>query len=80
MEIKDSGIGITKEIKDKLFSPQITTISDTWKKDKEAGIGLLLSKGFVELNGGKIWVDSTEGERSSFYFSLPINKPLDIQK
>jgi signal transduction histidine kinase len=77
MEIKDAGIGISKETKDKLFTPQITTISGTWKKDKEAGIGLLLSKGFVEINGGKIWVDSIEGEGSSFYFTLPIDKPLD---
>ncbi len=78
IEIKDTGIGITKEIKDKLFTPEITTISDTWKKDKEAGIGLLLSKGYVEINGGKIWVDSIEGEGSSFYFTLPVNKPLEI--
>ena len=49
----------------------------TWKKDKEAGIGLLLSKGFIETNGGKIWVDSIEGEGSSFYFTLPIHAPLD---
>jgi two-component system CheB/CheR fusion protein len=74
IEIKDDGIGITKEIKDKLFTPQITTISDTWKKDKKAGIGLLLSKGFVEKNGGRIWIESTEGEGSSFYFTLPADK------
>lgn len=72
--IKDEGIGITKEIKDKLFTPQITTISDTWKKDKEAGIGLLLSKGFTEKNGGRIWVESIEGEGSCFYFTLPRDK------
>ena len=77
IEIKDDGIGITKEIKDKLFTPQITTVSDTWKKDKEAGIGLLLSKGFVEKNGGRIWVESTEGEGSSFYFTLSIDNPSD---
>jgi two-component system CheB/CheR fusion protein len=77
IEIKDDGIGITKEIKDKLFTPQITTISDTWKKDKEAGIGLILSKGFVEKNGGRIWVESIEGEGSSFYFTLPIGKSMD---
>lgn len=77
IEIKDAGIGISKETKDRLFSPQITTISGAWKKDKEAGIGLLLSKGFVEINGGKIWVDSIEGEGSSFYFTLPIDKSLD---
>lgn len=74
IEIKDDGIGITKEIKDKLFTPQITTISDTWKKDKEAGIGLILSKGFVEKNGGRIWVESIEGAGSSFYFTLPKDK------
>lgn len=77
IELKDDGIGITKEIKDKLFTPQITTISDTWKKDKEAGIGLILSKGFVEKNGGRIWVESIEGEGSSFYFTLPIGKSMD---
>ena len=74
VEIKDDGIGITNEIKDKLFTPEITTISDTWKKDKEAGIGLILSKGFVEKNGGRIWVESMEGQGSSFYFTLPIKK------
>nr|WP_314838017.1 PAS domain-containing sensor histidine kinase [uncultured Flavobacterium sp.] len=74
IEIKDDGLGITKEIKDKLFTPEITTISNTWKKDKEAGIGLILSKGFVEKNGGKIWVESTEGAGSSFYFTLPSEK------
>ena len=74
IEIKDEGIGITKEITDKLFTPQITTISDTWKKDKEAGIGLILSKGFTEKNGGRIWVESVEGEGSSFYFTLPTDK------
>lgn len=74
IEIKDDGIGITKNIKDKLFTPEITTISNTWKKDKEAGIGLILSKGFVEKNGGEIWVESTEGAGSSFYFTLPSKK------
>lgn len=78
IEIKDNGIGISKEIQNKLFTPQITTITNTWKKDKEAGIGLLLSKGFVEKNGGKIWVESVEDEGSSFYFTLPADKPSDI--
>jgi PAS domain S-box-containing protein len=77
IEIKDDGIGIAKEIKDKLFTPQITTISDAWKKDKETGIGLILSKGFVEKNGGRIWVESVEGEGSSFYFTLPIGKSMN---
>lgn len=74
IKIKDNGIGISNEILNKLFIPQITAISDTWEKDKEAGIGLILAKGYVEKNGGKIWVESTEGEGSCFYFTLPADK------
>lgn len=77
VEIKDTGIGMSKEIKEKLFIPQINTLSKARKENKGAGIGLLLVKGFLEKNGGEIWVESVEGGGSSFYFSLPIDKPVD---
>lgn len=76
VQVKDTGIGMSKEIMAKLFTPQMKTLSETRKKDKGAGIGLLLVKGFLEKNGGEIWVESIEGEGSSFYFTLPIEKPL----
>jgi len=38
---------------------------------------LLLVKGFLEKNGGEIWVESIEGKGSSFYFTLPADKPLN---
>lgn len=75
IRVKDDGIGMSKEIIAKLFTPQMKTLSETRKKDKGAGIGLLLVKGFLEKNGGEIWVESIEGEGSSFYFTLPIEKP-----
>ena len=74
--VKDTGIGMSKEIMDKLFTPQMKTLSETRKLNKGAGIGLLLVKGFLEKNGGEIWVESVEGEGSSFYFTLPIEEPL----
>ncbi len=77
VEIKDTGIGMSKEIQEKLFTPQMNSLSKARKENKGAGIGLLLVKGFLEKNGGEIWVESVEGEGSSFYFTLPINKPLD---
>jgi len=76
VQVKDTGIGMSKEIMEKLFTPQMKTLSETRKKNKGAGIGLLLVRGFLEKNGGEIWVESIEGEGSSFYFTLPIDKPL----
>lgn len=77
VEIKDTGIGMSKEIQKNLFTPQMDSLSKERKEDKGAGIGLLLVKGFLEKNGGRIWVESEEGVGSSFYFTLPIIKPLD---
>jgi two-component system CheB/CheR fusion protein len=76
VQVKDTGIGMSKEIMEKLFTPQMETLSETRKKNKGAGIGLLLVKGFLEKNGGEIWVESIVGKGSSFYFTLPIDKPL----
>jgi two-component system CheB/CheR fusion protein len=76
VQVKDTGIGMSKEIMAKLFTPQLKTLSEARKKNKGAGIGLLLVKGFLEKNGGEIWVESIEGEGSSFYFTLPFEKPL----
>jgi two-component system CheB/CheR fusion protein len=79
VRIKDSGIGMSKEIQEKLFTPQMNILSKARIENKGAGIGLLLVKGFLEKNGGEIWVESVEGSGSSFYFTLPIDKPLKIE-
>lgn len=76
VQVQDTGIGMSEEIMEKLFTPQMKTLSETRKKNKGAGIGLLLVKGFLEKNGGEIWVESIEGKGSTFYFTLPIEKPL----
>jgi len=76
IQIKDSGIGMSKEIQEKLFKPHVKILSESRKENKGAGIGLLLVKGFLEKNNGEIWVESTEGMGSSFYFTLPLKKPI----
>lgn len=77
IEVKDTGIGMSKEIMKKLFAPQMSSLTQARAENKGAGIGLLLVKGFLERNSGEIWVESIEGKGSSFYFTLPINKPAD---
>ena len=69
IQIKDNGVGMTKEIQEKLFKPQIKALSEVRKENQGAGIGLLLVKGFLEKNDGEIWVESCIGEGSSFYFT-----------
>ena len=77
IEVKDNGIGMSKEIMERLFTPQMSSLSKARVEYKGAGIGLLLVKGFLERNGGEIWVESIEGKGSTFYFTLPINRPAD---
>ncbi len=77
IEVKDTGNGMSKEILEKLFTPQLNNLLKTRESKKGAGIGLLLVKGFIEKNMGEIWVESSEGIGSSFYFTLPIDKPSE---
>lgn len=75
VKIKDSGSGMTHETQDKLFAPQVKSLSKAIEENQGAGIGLLLVKGFLEKNGGEVWAESKEGVGSSFYFSLPMDAP-----
>jgi len=68
--ISDSGVGIAEENLPKIFGDKFFTTSGT-QKEKGSGLGLLLSKELIEKNNGKIWLDSIEGEGTSFYFTLP---------
>jgi len=71
VEISDNGIGISAENMNKLFKPEFKYHTMGTDKEKGTGLGLLLCKEFVEKNGGKIWVESTEKVGSLFHFSLP---------
>jgi len=66
--IKDNGPGISKEDKDKLFQ-RFTQVGSVNKQGW--GLGLAISKEFVQAQGGRIWVESEAGKGSKFIFSLP---------
>lgn len=68
--ISDTGVGIAVEDISKIFGDRFFTTSGT-NKEKGSGLGLLLSKELVEKNNGKIWLESTEGTGTTFYFTLP---------
>lgn len=68
--VKDSGVGIPENDREKLFDPTSNYSTVGTNKEKGTGIGLILCREFVERNGGKIWVESEEGKGSTFYFTL----------
>ncbi|MDX1618478.1 MAG: tetratricopeptide repeat-containing sensor histidine kinase [Balneolaceae bacterium] len=70
IEVRDTGIGIPGEIRDKIFLAPERGRSGT-HDEKGSGIGLSLCKEFAEKMGGSLWFDSEEGKGTSFYLSLP---------
>jgi len=74
VSIADTGIGISKENLNKLFKDNSFTTMGT-DNEKGTGLGLSICKELVELNHGKIWVESTQGIGSTFYVQLPKSRP-----
>jgi signal transduction histidine kinase len=65
--VKDTGIGLSKELQRNIFQPH----ADEDTTGAKSGLGLVISRNLVKLLGGKIWVESEPGQGSSFYFSIP---------
>jgi signal transduction histidine kinase len=74
--IQDNGIGMNRESLQRLFGTEHYTLRGT-DNEKGTGLGLVLSKDFVERNNGTIWVESQEGDGTTFYFTVPLFASID---
>lgn len=70
----DNGIGIKKEMIPLIFNPFRQIDESNTRKYGGAGLGLSIAKSFVELLGGKIWVNSVFGQGSTFNFTIPYKR------
>ena len=68
--VRDTGVGMSKEIKEKIFDLSTRHSTPGTDREKGTGLGLILCKEFVERNSGDISVSSTPGEGSTFRFTL----------
>ena len=77
--IKDSGIGIPTDQLDTIFKSFEQVNDSITRKHGGTGLGLNISKQLVELQNGRIWVESQEGIGSTFFFELPL-LPVEVDK
>ena len=70
--VSDSGIGIAAEERERVFEKFYQTGFTTTGVREGTGVGLTISRQLVELQGGRIWVESAPGFGSHFHFTLPV--------
>lgn len=71
--VKDTGIGIPQNRQEAIFKRFVQADIEDIKVYEGSGLGLSISKAYVEMLGGGIWVNSSEGKGSEFYFTIPYN-------
>ncbi len=71
ISVIDQGVGISMEQQEALFEPLTRGTKDEVERTSGLGLGLFISKGIIDLHGGKIGVFSQDGIGSVFYFELP---------
>jgi CheY-like chemotaxis protein len=76
--VKDTGVGFPEYQKELIFE-RFRQGSDSYDRKYEgSGLGLSISKSYVEMLGGRIWVESQEGIGTTFYFTIPYNPVSEV--
>jgi len=76
--IKDTGIGIPHKKQKNIFERFVQANTGMTSVYEGAGLGLAISKAYVEMLGGEIWIESEFGKGTCFYFTLPVSLNYEI--
>jgi hypothetical protein len=75
--VKDTGVGIPNNLHQTVFERFRQGSNDLNRLYEGSGLGLSIAKSYIEMLGGKIWVESDQGKGSTFYFTIPYNPVLE---
>ena len=74
LAVMDDGVGMGENVLEKIFKLNKHITHNGTENEVGSGLGLVITKDLVTRHGGKIWVESSKGAGTSFYFTLPKEK------
>jgi signal transduction histidine kinase/CheY-like chemotaxis protein len=77
VNVADTGPGISSEDAERIFEPFYQGMAQLWRDKGGSGLGLSISRQFIKLHGGQMWLESKLGVGTSFFFTLPISSPME---
>jgi len=79
ISVRDTGPGISAADQAKLFHEFQQVDNSITRKKGGTGLGLAISKRIIEMHGGRIWIDSTIGQGSTFSFTVPVRVERQVE-
>lgn len=73
--VRDTGLGISKDAQQHLFERHVRIAREEHKRIKGSGLGLFIVRSVAQRHGGHAWVESVEGQGSTFFLNIPLDGP-----
>ena len=80
VSVSDTGPGLSEADQQKIFEEFHQADSSTTRKKGGTGLGLSIAKRIIEMHGGRIWVESSPGNGSTFRFTLPVRVERQMEQ